>query len=231
MKTKLERFVRRADEVAEDGDVGAVDTDASGIHRETEFFGLFEIDSRVIQFGEAKTLCRQYAVQTRRIDRAGRTVPSPRTPRYLVELLPVAFLPGRHSVNLKISALTLGPLLLNTSSVSRWMLQRPKRFTLARQRHLPPNVLASPANLPDCTEHYAETIRYIQSREPFSSAGVSNTLRGHLLRRGVSGAERTNRASRVHTPYSPAHGSPCLPKAGAGLGAILRKFPVRAKRK
>ncbi len=95
---ELQRAAGGADEIAEDGDVGAVHTDAAGIDREAELFGLFEIDTCVVEFGKAETLRGQNAIEARRIDGTGRTMPFPRTPRYLVELLPVAFLPGLHSL-------------------------------------------------------------------------------------------------------------------------------------
>ena len=95
---ELNRAAGGADEVAEDGDVGAVDTDAAGIDREAELFGLFEIDTCVVEFGKAETLRGQNAIEARRIDGTGRTMPFPRTPRYLIELLPVAFVPGLHSL-------------------------------------------------------------------------------------------------------------------------------------
>ena len=98
MKTELEGAAGGADEIAEDGDVGAVDTDATGIYGKAEPFGLLEVDTCVVEFGEAETLCGQDAIEARGIDRAGRTMTAPRTPRYLVELLPVAFLPGRHAL-------------------------------------------------------------------------------------------------------------------------------------
>ena len=98
MKTELERATGRADEVAEDGNIGAVDTNAAGIDGQAEPFGLFEIDICVVEFGKAKSLRGQDAIEAGRINRAGRTMTAPRTPRYLVELLPVAFLPGRHTV-------------------------------------------------------------------------------------------------------------------------------------
>jgi len=62
MKAELQRAAGGADEVAENGDVGAVDANAAGIHREAEPFGLFEIDSGVIQFGKAETLRGQNAI-------------------------------------------------------------------------------------------------------------------------------------------------------------------------
>src|SRR5438445_9502541 len=109
MKTNLERAAGGADEVAEDGDVGAVDADAAGIDREAELFGLFEIDARVVQFGKAETLRGQNAIEACRIHRTGRTMPFRRTPRYLVELLPVAFVPGLHSL-LLVYHFSLAPL-------------------------------------------------------------------------------------------------------------------------
>ena len=122
MKTSLERAAGGADEVAEDGDVGAVDTDAAGIDRQAELFGLFEIDTCVVEFRKAETLRGQNAIEACRIHRAGRTMPFPRTPRYLVELLPVAFVPGLHSL-LLVYHFSLAPL--------RRPLQ-PNAFTLRR---------------------------------------------------------------------------------------------------
>ena len=93
---RLERAAGGAYEVAKDGDVGTVDTDAAGVHRETEFFGLFEIDTGIVEFGQAKTLRGQHAIQARGINRTGRAMTAPGASCYLVELLPIAFLPGGH---------------------------------------------------------------------------------------------------------------------------------------
>ena len=119
---ELNRAAGGADEVAEDGDVGAVDADAAGIDREAELFGLFEIDACVVEFRKAETLRGQNAIEACRIHRTGRTMPFPRTPRYLVELLPVAFVPGLHSL-LLVYHFSLAPL--------RRPLQ-PNAFTLRR---------------------------------------------------------------------------------------------------
>jgi hypothetical protein len=48
---------------------------------------------------------------------------APGAARYLVELLPIAFLPSGHAMNLCES------LLLSTCLLPRWMLRVPKRFT------------------------------------------------------------------------------------------------------
>ena len=50
-KTELQRAAGGADEVAEDGDVGAIDADAASVHGEAEQLGLFKIDPCVIEFG------------------------------------------------------------------------------------------------------------------------------------------------------------------------------------
>jgi len=86
-----------ADEVAEDGNIGAVGADAAGVNGETELFGLFEINPCVVEFGKAETLRGQNAIQTRRINRTRRAMTAPRATSYLVELLPIAFLPSGHS--------------------------------------------------------------------------------------------------------------------------------------
>src|SRR5215470_11877445 len=95
-KTKSDRTVRRADEIAEDGDIGSVGADAARVHREAESFGLFEINACVVEFRQAETVRRQNAIQARRINRSGWTMTAPRPTSYLVELLPIAFLPSGH---------------------------------------------------------------------------------------------------------------------------------------
>ena len=97
------------DEVAKDGNVGAVDPDAACVHREAEFFCLLEVNTRIIEFGQTKTLRGQNTIEACRIDRTRRTMAAPRPTSYLVELLPIAFLPGGHGV------LLLCPDLLNFS--------------------------------------------------------------------------------------------------------------------
>ena len=87
----------RADKVAEDGNVGTVGTDATGVNREAELFGLLEVDSSIVEFRKAETLRGQNAIQTRRINRTRRAMTAPRATSYLVELLPIAFLPSGHS--------------------------------------------------------------------------------------------------------------------------------------
>lgn len=55
-QSRLDGAVGGADEVAEDGYVGAVGTDTAGVHGKAELFGLFEINASVIEFRQAKTL-------------------------------------------------------------------------------------------------------------------------------------------------------------------------------
>jgi hypothetical protein len=95
---RLNRTAGGADKVAKDGHIRAVDSDAAGVHGQAELFGLFKIYTRVIEFREAETLRGQNAVKACRIDRAGRTMTAPGAARYLVELLPVAFVPSGHAV-------------------------------------------------------------------------------------------------------------------------------------
>ena len=98
VRENLERLARGSHEIAQHGYVGAVGADASRIDRQTKPLGLIEIDSGVIELRQAETLCRQHAVQPRRIDRAGRTMPLPWPSRQFVELLPIAFVPSRHAL-------------------------------------------------------------------------------------------------------------------------------------
>ena len=95
--SKLDGAVRGADEVAENCDVGAIGANAAGVYRESKLFGLFEVDPSVVEFRQAESMRRQNAIQSRRIHRAGWTMTAPRTTSYLVELLPIAFLPSGHS--------------------------------------------------------------------------------------------------------------------------------------
>ena len=95
----LNRAVRGADEVAEDGYVGAVGADAPCVHGETELFGLFEINAGVVEFGKAETLGGRNAIQPGRIDRARRPVTAPRAAGNFIELLPIAFLPSSHNLS------------------------------------------------------------------------------------------------------------------------------------
>src|SRR5262249_35128879 len=58
------------------------------------------IDSGVVQFRQAKTLRWRNTIQTRRIDGARRTMTAPRSAGDFVKLVPVAFLPSGHCVEL-----------------------------------------------------------------------------------------------------------------------------------
>src|SRR6476660_1786963 len=112
---------------------------------------------------------------------------APRTPRYLVELLPVAFLPGLHTVLALLRSFFVPFVLtahllpvvcfysLLTSSIRPWMRRVLKGSPYAC---LHPATVTSP-----CAT--AETIRHICVCGPSSSAGVSNTSRGLKLRRGA----------------------------------------------
>ena len=49
-RTALNGLAGRADEIAQNGDVGAVGADAAGIHGQTEALGEIEIHAGIIQF-------------------------------------------------------------------------------------------------------------------------------------------------------------------------------------
>ena len=95
---ELQRLAGRADEIAQDGDVGAVGADAAGIHRQAEALGEVEINAGIVKFRQAKTLRRQDAVYARGVHRPRGTVTLPRAARQFVKLLPIAFVPSRHSI-------------------------------------------------------------------------------------------------------------------------------------
>src|SRR5260370_12999998 len=87
---------RRSDEIAQNSNVGAVSADAPGVHGQTETFGKFEIDTRVVELRQAETPGGQHTIQASRIHRPGRAMTPPRAARQLVKLFPIAFVPGRH---------------------------------------------------------------------------------------------------------------------------------------
>ena len=89
---------RRADEIAQNSDVGAVSSDAPGVHWQTKTLGKVEIHTRIVEFRQAETLRGQHAIQARRVDRPRRAMTPPGPPRQLVKLFPIAFVPGRHFI-------------------------------------------------------------------------------------------------------------------------------------
>jgi hypothetical protein len=95
---KLEWLTGRTHKITQHRYVGTVRTNASCIDRQTKPLGLIKIDAGVIQFRKAETLCREHTVQSRRIYRTGRTMPLPWPSRQFVKLLPIAFVPSRHSL-------------------------------------------------------------------------------------------------------------------------------------
>jgi len=97
---KLQRAARRAHKIPQNGHVRPIHPNAPRIHGQTQLFRLFQVYARIIELRQAKSLRRQYAIQSRRVYRPGRAMTPPRASRYFVELLPIAFLPGRHSLNL-----------------------------------------------------------------------------------------------------------------------------------
>ena len=87
---------RSSDEIAQNSNVGAVGTDTPGVHGQTETLGKVEIHAGIVKLRQAESLCRQHAIQASRVDRPRRAVTTPRAPRQLVILFPIAFVPGRH---------------------------------------------------------------------------------------------------------------------------------------
>jgi hypothetical protein len=58
----LQRLAGGADEIAQNGNVGPVHADATGIHWQAEALGQIEIHAGVVQLGQAEPLRRKYAV-------------------------------------------------------------------------------------------------------------------------------------------------------------------------
>jgi len=93
---RLQRLAGGADEVAEDGDVGAIGADATGVNGEAEAFGEIEIHAGVVQLREAEARGGLHTVHSGRIDGPRWAVALPGAARYLIELLPIAFVPSVH---------------------------------------------------------------------------------------------------------------------------------------
>ncbi len=94
----LDGVVGGANKVAQHGNVGTIHADAAGIHGKAKPFSLFQIHTSIIEFRKTKALRGQYAIETRRVHGTGRAMAPPRATRYLVELLPIVFLPSRHTL-------------------------------------------------------------------------------------------------------------------------------------
>jgi hypothetical protein len=97
----LQRLARGAHEIAKGSDIGAVSADASGVNGQAELFGLIEIDSGVIQFRQTVARGRSDAVHARGIDRPRRAMTLPGAARQFVKLLPIAFVPAVHVLNIR----------------------------------------------------------------------------------------------------------------------------------
>jgi hypothetical protein len=92
----LQRLAGRANEVAQDGDVGAVSANASGVNGKTEALGEIKVDPGVIEFRQTKAGSGLYAIYARGIDRPRRTATVPGAAGQFVELLPIALVPSVH---------------------------------------------------------------------------------------------------------------------------------------
>src|SRR6202035_2583534 len=103
-RRKLQRLARSSDKITQHSHVGSVRADAARIDRQAKALGLIQIDTGIIQLGKAEALRGQNAVQSRRIDWAGRTMSLPWPSRQFIELLPIAFVPSRHSLLAAIPA-------------------------------------------------------------------------------------------------------------------------------
>jgi len=88
---------RGSDKRAKSGNVWAVGANAGGVHGQAEVLGLVNIDSGVIEFGEAEAHGGRNPVALSRIDGPGRPTAIPRALGDFKELLPVAFSPHRFS--------------------------------------------------------------------------------------------------------------------------------------
>jgi hypothetical protein len=100
---ELHRLAGRTDEIAQNRDIGAVSADTASIHGQPEALREIEIHSGIVQFRQAETLRGQHAVQTRWVHRPRWTMTLPGAARQFVKLLPIAFVPSRHSIHEYVS--------------------------------------------------------------------------------------------------------------------------------
>src|SRR5260370_5106307 len=105
---------RRADEIAQNSNVGAVSADTPGVHWQTETLGKVEIHTRIVEFRQAETLRGQHAIQARRVHRPWRAGTPPGSPRQLLKLFPIAFVPARHFM---LDRQTVNPLAKSFPSI------------------------------------------------------------------------------------------------------------------
>ncbi len=97
-KEKLQRVPRRAHEIAQDGHVWPIGADTPRIDGQSEPLGQIQIHAGIIQFRKTESLRGQHTVQPCRIHWPRRPA-TPRASGHLVELLPIAFAPGRHAIS------------------------------------------------------------------------------------------------------------------------------------
>jgi hypothetical protein len=93
----LQRLARRANEIAQDSNIGAIRAYAAGVHGQAQALGEIEVHTSVIKLGKTETRRGQNAIQARRVHRPRWAVTLPGAARQLVKLLPIAFVPSGHA--------------------------------------------------------------------------------------------------------------------------------------
>jgi hypothetical protein len=162
-------------EFAEDGDVGTIDADAARIDRKAKTLGEIEIHTGVVKFRKTVTLRGGDTIQSRRINRPGRTMTAPGPARQFVKLLPVAFLPSGHGdKGFRAIVDRVFPLHGNfalfvfTARTQHWMPNLPKRFS---------ELTTVKMVQQSCCAVTSASATILQNQYPgqFSLPGVSNT--------------------------------------------------------
>ena len=92
----LEGLAGRADKISQRRNVRTVSADSPGVHGKTQAFRQIQIQTCIVELGQAESRRRQNTIYARRVDRPRRTVTLPGPARQLVKLLPIAFVPGGH---------------------------------------------------------------------------------------------------------------------------------------
>jgi hypothetical protein len=128
-KQRLQRLSGRTHEVAQGRDVGAVRTNAPGIYRQSEALGQVQIQPCVVQLRKAESRRRQHAIDSRGINRTGRTMALPRAAGQLVKLFPISLMPSSHClVASKTCCQILVPPMIDTWCCNLWMQVPGLRF-------------------------------------------------------------------------------------------------------
>jgi hypothetical protein len=91
--SRLARLARRSNEFAQSRNIGSVGPDAGRIDRQTQALGSLDIDSGIVEFGQAKPNRWKHTLFAARVHWTRRTMALPRAVRDREELVPIVLVP------------------------------------------------------------------------------------------------------------------------------------------